>query len=70
MHKRLSLRFGALAGMLVMLGVLSYLPASAQATDCSACRRACIQEQRDCVASGQAGCDLVAAECLQGCCPY
>jgi hypothetical protein len=71
--RKLYLRFILLLSMLALL-TLSNVTApntKVQAVDCAACRRACIQDYRDCVETmGEgAGCDLIAAECLSSCCP-
>lgn len=68
MTKRLSLRFLILICMLALLA-LSAPPETARAEDCTICRRACVAEYRSCVEAGASGCDLVAAECLESCCP-
>jgi hypothetical protein len=64
--------------MLIFLATLSFSSGTKSAvasgtetfSPCSVCRMGCIREYRDCINSGQLGCDGVLADCIAGCpCP-
>lgn len=67
------LRVVPLASVLLLLVFSPLLGAGSKvqsSDDCLACRRACMQEYRDCVEQGLVGCEEVQAACIESCpCP-